>query len=215
MKTGARFWKLVGLVALILGAYGLADIHDSVKAGEKRLDSQLQLLSKQRALVHENHWAADLESVDLVRQAWLNHLPSENSVAVAKAHLLNEVRSMARSAGMTTLSVTATEVEDNETSKASSSYGFSSSQKKTEAEVLPAGVHLIKVKIEGRFNPTAFAALIRALEEEGRSTIIERVSVRGAQVELNLRCYWLMSAGKAAVVSRLHDASLMAIAIDA
>lgn len=209
MKTGARFWKLIGLVILILGAYGLAELHDSVKAKEKRLDSQQQLLSKQRALAHENHWAADLESVDLVRQAWLKHLPSENSVAVAKAHLLNDIRSMARSAGMTTLSVTATEMEDNETSKAASSYGFNSSQKKIEAEVLPAGVHLIKVKIEGRFNPSAFAALMKALEE-GRPTIIERVSVRGTQMELNLRCYWLMGAGKTAAISRHRDVSLMA-----
>ena len=210
MKTGARFWKLIGLVILILGAYGLAELHDSVKAKEKRLDSQQQLLSKQRVLLHENHWAADLESVDQVRQAWLKHLPSENTAAVAKAHLLNDIRSLARSAGMATLSVTATEMEDNETSKAPSSYGFNSSQKKIEAEVLPAGVHLIKVKIEGRFNPSAFAALMKALEEEGRPTIIERVSVRGTQMELNLRCYWLMGAGKTAAISRHRDVSLMA-----
>lgn len=215
MKTGTRFWRLIGLVILILGAYGLAEFHDSIEAGEKRLDGQHQLLSKQRALVHENHWEADLKSVDQVRQAWLKHLPSENTAAVAKAHLLNDIRSMARSAGMATLSVTATEMEDDETSKAPSSYGFNSSQKKSEAETLPAGVHLIKVKIEGRFTPPAFAALMKALEEEGRSTIIERVSVRGTQMELNLRCYWLMGASKTTAASQLHDASLMAVASDA
>ncbi|MDP2964089.1 MAG: hypothetical protein Q8N54_15165 [Sulfurimicrobium sp.] len=210
MKTGARFWKLVGLVFLILGAYGLAELHDSVKAGDKRLVGQQQLLSKQRALLHENHWIADLESVEQVRQAWLKHLPSENTAAVAKAHLLNDIRSMAKSAGMTTLSVTATEMEDNEAGKTPSSYGFNPGQKKTEAETLPAGVHLIKVKIEGRFTPSTFAALMKALEEEGRPTIVERVSVRGAQMELNLRCYWLMSTDKTAAISHHRDISLIA-----
>lgn len=210
MKTGARFWKLIGLVILILGAYGLAELHDSVKAADKQLVSQQQLLSKQRALLHENHWTTDLESVDQVRQAWLKHLPAENTAAVAKAHLLNDIRSVARSAGMTSLSVTATEMEDNEASKAPSAYGFNPGQKKTEAEALPAGVHLIKVKIEGRFNPSAFAGLMKALEEEGRTTIIERVSVRGAQLELNLRFYWLMGTGKNAAISRHRDVSLVA-----
>lgn len=210
MKTGARFWQLVGLVIFILATYGLAELHDAVKAREKQLDNQQQILSKQRLLLHDNHWGADLAAVDSVRQAWLAHLPLEDSVAVAKAHLLNEMRLLAQNAGMTNLSVTATEVEDKEKGNATSSYGFNSGQKRAEADALPEGVRLIKVKLEGRFNPASFTQLLRTLEEEGRFTIVDRASVRGAQMELNLLCYWRMNASKSAAISHNPDASLIA-----
>lgn len=218
MKTGARFWQLVGLVFFILGAYGLAELYDAIQAKEKQLDSQQQLVKKQRALLHNNHWAANLAAVDSVRQAWLTYLPQEDSVAVAKAHLLNDMRTLAQNAGMANLSVTATEVENDEKDNATPEHGnnarsknsFASSRKKSETDALPAGVQLIKVKLAGRFNPAAFTQLLRALGEEGRFAVVEHASVRGAQMELNLRCYWRMNTSKTAAKPENTNVSLIA-----
>lgn len=220
MKTGARFWQLVGLVFFILGAYGLAELYDAVQAKQKQLDSQQQLALKQRALLHDNHWTANLAAIDSVRQAWLMYLPQEDSVAVAKAHMLNDMRTLAQNAGMTNLSITATEVEDNEKGSAGSALGnnahsangFASSARKSEADALPAGVQLIKVKLAGRFNPAAFTQLLDALGEERWFAVIERASVRGAQMELNLRCYWRMNTSKTTAKPENPDAPLIAAA---
>lgn len=216
MKTGARFWQLVGLVIFILGAYGLAELYDAVNVREKQISTQKHILSRQKTLLQNNHWAADLAAVDLLRQAWLTYLPPEDSVAVAKAHLLNDMRSLAENAGMTNLSVTATEVEDKSSAGSApgthprSANNYGSSDKKTEADALPEGVRLIKVKLAGRFNPAAFTALLRALEESGRFAVIERASVRGVQMELNLRCYWRTNTSKTAAKPENPDASLIA-----
>ena len=215
MKTGARFWKLIGMVILILSAYGLMELFDAIKARNSQLGIQQQLLLKQRILLHDNHWVADLAAIDLVRQAWLAYLPSADSVAVAKAQLLNDMRSLAQNSGLTNLSVTATEVDENEKSNTASSYNsglgstsaFSSSYKKSDTEAPPKGVHLIKVKLGGRFDPAVFTKLLRALEE-GRFTIVESASVRGTQMELNLRYYWQMNLSKAAVMPENTGASL-------
>ena len=212
MKTGARLWQLVGMVILILGAYGLMELYDAIKVKKNQLDIQLQLVLKQKELLRDNHWVEDLAAVDLVRQAWLTYLPSADSVAVAKAHLLNDMRSLAQNAGITNLYVTATEIEADEKSNTAFGYNsntgsasnFSSSSHKVDADVLPEGVHLIKVKLGGRFDPAVFTKLLRALEGEGRFTIVERASVRGAQMELNLRYYWRMSHDKAVVMPEMQ-----------
>ena len=102
-------------------------------------------------------------------------------------------------------------MEESEKSNAASGYNsntsFSLNNKNADIDTLPEGVHLIKVKLGGRFEPVAFTKLLQALEE-GRFTIVERVSVRGVQMELDLRYYWQLKLGKAAVMPENTAASL-------
>lgn len=197
MKTGTRFWQLIGLVFLILGGYGLAELHDAVAVKQKQLETQRQLLFREEALLKDNRWKTNLRAVNQVREQWLNYLPVENSAAVAKAHLLSELRSAAQTAGMSSLTVSATDSESVEQAKPATSTAanaYSKSRKDAKSNALPSGVHMIKVNIAGRFDPASFTRLVRVLEEERRFTIVERLSVRSTQLELSVRCYWRLNA---------------------
>lgn len=207
MKAGARFWQLIGMVMLILGAYGLIEQYDTVKIKKNQLDTQKQILLKQKTVLNDSHWVEDLAAVDSVRTAWLAYLPTADSVAVAKAQLLNDMRSLAQNAGVTNLLVTATEVEKEKNSLASgynSNFGstayLSSDRNPAEIDTLPEGVLLIKVKLGGRFEPAAFTALLQELEN-GRFAVVERISIRGVQMELSLRHYWQRNLSIAGNVS--------------
>lgn len=211
MKTGDRFWQLIGLVFFILGAYGLVDLYDQIKEKNNQLDRQYQILVKHQMLMQNDFWAKNLKAVNLVQKAWLSTLPLEDSVAVAKAHLLNDMRVLAKNTGAINLSITASEIEedDNATSvdnnTVSSQNKTSNNYKKNEPESLPVNVHLIKVKLTGRFDPTVFTKLIHNLEESGKIITIERVSVRGPQMELNLRYYWRNNPVKATTMAKITD----------
>ncbi len=201
MKTGARFWQLIGLVFFILAAYGLGELSDAVVAKEKDLNNQQLLLSRQEVLLHNNNWIENLHSVENVHKAWLSYLPVENSATFAKARLLSDIRVVTKNAGFTGVSVTATEAEGGDKSTSSSgtttaqrqAYQFGSDKKKTDT--LPAGVQMIKLTVTGRFDPASFNKLLLALEEEQRFAVIERVTIRSAQLELGIRCYWRLAAG--------------------
>ena len=118
------------------------------------------------------------------------------------------------------MTVTATEEVANEKSSTASDYNssasytdnFSSSNKKTGANTLPAGVNLIKVKLGGTFDPAAFTKLLRAIEEGGRFTIVERATVLGTQMELNLRYYWRINHRNTATLPEHSNASRMTVA---
>ncbi|MBI1891035.1 MAG: hypothetical protein HYS18_10335 [Burkholderiales bacterium] len=193
MKTGARFWQLIGLTFLILAWYGLAELDDAVTAKQKQLQDQRMLLTKQEDLLRDNQWKSNLADIEKVRTKWLAYIPEENSPALAKAHLLNELRSAAVNVGILNATVNATEGELEEQANSSVSGSTNSAYAKageSKAKLLPSGLHVIKVNIVGRFDPAAFTKLVRVLEDERRFTVIERISVRGVQMDLNLRCYW-------------------------
>jgi hypothetical protein len=196
MKTGERFWQLIGLVFFILGTYGLIDLNDQIKEKNNQLDRQYQILIKEQKLIqNNNYWVKNLKAINLVQQAWLSYLPLEDSVAVAKAHLLNDMRVLAKNTGVINLSITASETdEDNKDTSVDNNtislQNETSNFKKNEPESLPANVHLIKVKLTGNFDPTVFTKMLHALENNEKIISIERVSVRGPQMEVNLRYYW-------------------------
>lgn len=195
MKTGERFWQLISLTILILVGYALAEFSDAVDAKEKALQDQRVLLSKQEALVHDKQWDKNLATIEKLRQDWLEYLPVEPSPAVAKAHLLNELRSAALNAGITNAVVNATDSASvdqssyNSTSTGNSDLGKQPTQQSSKTNTLPKDVHLTKADINGRFDPSAFNKLMQTLEER-RFAVIERVDIRGTQITLNLRCYW-------------------------
>lgn len=214
MRVGENFWKLVCLVFLILGAYGLVILNDLVTEKSNLLDSQKKVLLKQRLLVENSAWVKNLAAVEPVRKAWLTYLPQDNSVALAKAHLLNAMRALAKDTGAMNLNVTATEVEVDakntlDNNIAIAQINHPSSLMKDQPEILPKSVHLIKLKVSGRFDPAAFSKLLRAIEDEGKFISIERVSVRGAQMELNLRYYWRNTLDKTASIVKKSDFSLI------
>ncbi|MCU6434934.1 hypothetical protein LPB67_14245 [Undibacterium sp. Jales W-56] len=195
MKTGERFWQLVGMVLLILVAYGLAELYDVNVAQQKQLESQRQLLLRQESLLKNNHWAANLLAVQKVQSAWMTYLPVEKSSTFAKARLLSDVRDLAKDAGIVNIAVTATDAEGGEkTDAAYGHYGAQTSNQsgsdKSKLDVLPSGVQVIKLTVTGRFDPAPFTKLLRSLEEVQRFTVIERVVVRGTQLEIGIRCYW-------------------------
>ncbi len=200
MKTGARFWQLITLVLLILAAYGLGELYDAVDAKEKDFHNQQLLLSRQEALLQNNHWVENQHVVENIYKAWLSYLPTENSATFAKARLLTDIRTVAKNAGLTGLSVTATDAEIGDKSASNlgttpqrQTYQFGGDKKKINT--LPAGVQMIKLTIGGRFDPASFNKLLLALEAEQRFTVIERVNIRGTQLELGIRCYWHLGAG--------------------
>lgn len=192
MKTGARFWQLIGLTFLILAWYGLAELDDAVTAKQKQLQDQRMLLTKQEDLLRDNQWKSNLADIEKIRTKWLAYIPEENSPALAKAHLLNDLRSAAVNVGILNATVNATEgeLEEQAGSSAASTNSAYAKASENKAKTLPTGLHVIKVNIVGRFDPAAFTKLIRVLEDERRFAVIERVSVRGVQMDLNLRCYW-------------------------
>lgn len=212
MKAGARFWQLIGLVFIILSGYALAELHDAVTAQEKQFNSLQQLLSRQQALLRDNQWIANLRSIEKIRQAWLDYLPADDSAAVAKANLLRDVRAMGKNAGAAGLTVRATDAETGEKTDYSTAAtgslrpGYGSKSIAAKSDALPLGVQLIKLQITSRFEPAAFAKLLHALKEERHSAIIERISVRGAQLELDVRYYWRLNAGNTVTITRKANA---------
>ncbi|MFZ6749295.1 hypothetical protein [Undibacterium sp. Ren11W] len=202
MKTGERFWQLIGFVFGILSIYGLLEFSDAINAKQAQLGSLQQLLSRQEALLRDNHWTENLDSVEKVRKAWTSYLPVEKTPTFAKAHLLSDVRNFAKEAGITNLTVTATDAEggektdDKTSSKAQPAVRFAGEKKKEEP--LPKGVQMIKLTVTGRFDPVAFYKLLEKQEEAQRFSVIERLTVRGAQMELGIRCYWRLDPGHSA-----------------
>jgi hypothetical protein len=69
MKTGERFWQLLGMVMLLLVAYGLAELYGMNLAQQKQLESQSQLLDRQESLLKNNHWPENLIAVQKVQKA--------------------------------------------------------------------------------------------------------------------------------------------------
>ena len=202
MNTGARFWQLVGVVVLILGGYVLAELHDAVQAKQKQLESQQQLLFRQQALLRDNRWIENRREIERIQREWLAYLPVEESATVAKAHLLSEIRAVAQQAGIQNLNVTATDAEGGQSSTSTGVAGTTrapsrSGDAKAKAAQLPAGVQVIKLRVAGNFQPTAFVKLLLALEQEQQFAIIERLTVRGTQLEVGIRCYRRFNAGPA------------------
>ena len=198
MNTGERFWQLIGMVFFILAAYGLMELVDVNAALQKQVQSQQQLLARQESLLKANHWKKDLNAVEGIQHAWMAYLPAEKTPTFAKARLLSDVRTVAKDAGVANLSVTATDSEGSDraevATKSSSQKGAQASYQsigdKNKLDVLPSGVQMIKLTITGRFDPMAFSKLMLTLEDVQRFTIVERVTVRGAQLEIGIRCYW-------------------------
>jgi hypothetical protein len=194
MKTGQRFWQLIGLVFGILSIYALLELSDALNARQTQLASLQQLLSRQEALLSDNHWAENLASVEQVRKAWTSYLPVEKTPTFAKARLLSDVRNFAREAGITNLMVTATDAEggekNNDRTNTQARPAARFGGEKNKEEPLPKGVQMIKLTVTGRFDPAAFHKLLKKQEEAQRFSVIERVTVRGAQLELAIRCYW-------------------------
>lgn len=200
MQTGKRFWQLIGFVFFILIVYGLMELSDAIAARQLQLKSQQQLLSRQEALLRDNHWPENLRLADQARKAWMSYLPVEKSPTFAKARLLSDIRNIAKEAGIANLTVTATDAEGGD--KASGQAGdkansgnvarplarFGADKKKDD--LLPVGVQMIKLTLSGRFDPVAFNKLMQKQADVQRFLVIERVTVRGAQLELGIRSYW-------------------------
>lgn len=204
MQTGKRFWQLVGFVFFILIAYGLMELSDAISARQLQLKSQQQLLSRQEALLHDNRWQANLRSVEQARKAWMAYLPWEKSPTFAKARLLSDFRDIAKEAGITNLTVSATDAEGGDKANekagvnATSTYAgrpvarFGSD--KNKENLLPTGVQMIKLTIAGRFDPAGFNKLLKKLADTQRFSVMERVTVRGTQLELGIRYYWRLES---------------------
>lgn len=193
MKTGERFWQLLGMVMLILVAYGLVELYDVNMAQQKQLESQSQLLERQERLLKNNHWPENLIAVQKVQKAWVSFLPTEKSPTFAKARLLSDIRDLAKDAGIPNLVVSATDAEGGDKVDSSASgekFTYQSSGDKNKLDVLPSGVQVIKLTVTGRFDPLAFTKLLHSMEDAQRFIIVERAIVRGAQMEIGIRCYW-------------------------
>ncbi|MDO8178821.1 MAG: hypothetical protein Q7T62_11295 [Undibacterium sp.] len=200
MQTGKRFWQLISFVFFILIVYGLMELSDAIAARQLQLKSQQQLLSRQEALLRDNHWPENLRLADQARKAWMSYLPVEKSPTFAKARLLSDLRHIAKEAGIANLTVTATDAEGGD--KASDKVGDKASAgnvarplarfgaDKNKDDLLPVGVQMIKLTLSGRFDPVAFNKLMQKQEEVQRFLVIDRVTVRGAQLELGIRSYW-------------------------
>ncbi|MET3119126.1 hypothetical protein AAKU64_003365 [Undibacterium sp. GrIS 1.8] len=195
MKTGERFWQLVGMVMLILIIYGLTELYDLNTVQKKQLDSQNELLDRQERLLKNNQWRENLIAVQQVKKAWIEFLPTEKSPTFAKARLLSDIRDLAKGAGVPNLAVTAADAEGGDKTdlspgafKAKSTYQTNGD--KNKLDVLPSGVQMIKLTVTGRFDPLAFTKLLHSFEEAQRFTVVERAIVRGAQMEIGIRCYW-------------------------
>lgn len=214
MQTGERFWQLVGAAIFILCAYGLAELFDSNAARQKQLANQQQLLVRQQAALKESRWDQKLKEAEQVQKAWLAYLPVEKSPTFAKARLLSDVRQMAKDAGVVGVTVSALDAEGGEkTGTALTSYGTGSStsaQDKTKVSKLPSGVQMIKVTLIGRFDPAPFGRLLDVLEDTQNFTVVERVSVRGTQLEVNIRCYWHLDAQADKSVTAITDTTPLA-----
>lgn len=208
MQTGQRFWQLIGFVFFILLVYGLLELSDAIAARQVQLKNQQQLLSRQETLLRDNRWVENLRSAEQLRQAWMNYLPTEKSPTFAKARLLSDLRNLAKEAGIANLVVTATDAEGgdkiNEKTNDKTAAGsvtrpgtrFGSDKNKEDA--LPAGVQMIKLTIAGRFDPAAFNKLLQKQADTQRFSVIERVTVRGSQLELGIRSYWRLEPKVAA-----------------
>ena len=209
MKTGSRFWYLLGIASLILGGYGLAELSDAVHAKRVELNSQRLLLAREEELLRDNRWPERARAIQKIRRDWQAYLPVEDSPALAKAHLLSTWRKVAGDAGLMGLSVGAADSEsaDQDGSAKPGSNGASQSSKGKnpgKANTLPPGVQMTKLTISGRFEPAAFVKFLRALEQDGQFVRIERATVRATQLELGLRAYWRLKA--ASPVSAKSDA---------
>lgn len=208
MQTGKNFWQLVGMVFFILIAYGLMELSDAIVAGGKQLEVQQKLLSRQKTLLRDNRWPENLHAADQARKAWTRYLPVEKSATFAKARLLSEIRLIAKDSGIANLTVTATEVEEgNDSSKRAGNRGGSGyaarpvarlGKSKNDDDRLPAGVHMIKLTVSGRFDPAGFYKLLQKQADAQRFSVAERITVRGTQLELGIRCYWRLETNSGA-----------------
>jgi hypothetical protein len=198
MKTGARFWQLIGVVCLVLSAYALAELYDAVQAKQAELDNERLLLARQEDLLRDNQWTRRLHAIQKIRNEWQAYLPVEDSPALAKAHFLSTLRYTAQNAGLSGLTIGATDLEGNEQNSSAkaalSSTRQSEKGKAGKSAALPPGVQMTKLRITGRFEPAAFVKLLRALEQEAQFVKIDSVTVRSAQLEIGMRAYWRIKA---------------------
>lgn len=200
METGKRFWQLIGFVAFILIAYALLELSDAVAARQTQLKGLQILLARQETLLRDNHWNLNLRAAEQARKDWLAYLPVEKTPTFAKAHLLSDLNHYAKEAGMFNIIVTATDAEggDKANDKMNDKSATSAVSRppprfgveKKKEDVLPTGVQMIKLTIAGRFDPTTFYKFMQKLEDSQRFSVIDRVTVRGVQLELGVRCYW-------------------------
>lgn len=192
MKTGPRFWQLMAVVCLILGGYALAELYDAISAKQIALDAERVLLTRQEALLRDNQWGQRLLASQEIREKWLLSLPTEDTPALARAHLLSNVRTVAQDAGLAGVTVGASELEGGETAKAEAAPtgNVGKSAGKRNINALPSGVRMTKMHISGRFEPTAFFKILRSLELGDLFAKIENITVRANQLEIDLRVYW-------------------------
>jgi len=200
MKIGAKFWQLIGVVLFILIGYALNELSDSIEANREHLRDRILLLAKQETLLRNNHWIENLHAVEAVREAWLGSLPTENSATFVKARLLSDVRDIAKDAGLNSVRVSATDSEGGDKPSGNTNSNSSDNQpsayqgnRQKKGDALPSGVQMIKLNITGRFDPVAFNKLLLILKDKEQFAVIERIAVRGTQLELGLRCYWRLS----------------------
>lgn len=217
METGKRFWQLIGFVVFILTAYGLLELSDAIAARQTQLKGQQRLLVRQETLLRDNHWDVNSRAAEQARKAWMNYLPVEKTPTFAKAHLLSDLYAYAKGAGMFNIIVTATDAEggdkgnDKMNDKAAATVAPRSFPRfgpdKKKEDLLPAGVQMIKLTIAGRFEPATFYKLMQKLTDAQRFSVIDRVTVRGMQLELGIRCYWrvesIVNADKTPVSGQL------------
>lgn len=204
METGKRFWQLIGFVAFILIAYGLLELSDAITARQTQLKGLQTLLTRQETLLRDNHWNLNLREAEQARKAWMNYLPAEKTPTFAKAHLLSDLNRYAKEAGMFSIVVTATDAEGSD--KANDKIGDKAAASiaprpfprfgvdKKKEDLLPAGVQMIKLTISGRFEPATFYKFMQKLADSQRFSVVDRVTVRGLQLEFGVRCYWRLGA---------------------
>lgn len=204
METGKRFWQLIGFVVFILISYGLLELSDAIAAKKTQLKGLQALLTRQEILLRDNHWNANLRNAEQARKAWMNFLPVEKTPTFAKAHLLSDLNRYAKEAGMFSIIVTATDAEGSD--KANDKIGDKAATSiaprplprfgvdKKKEDLLPTGVQMIKLTIAGRFEPATFYKFMQKLADSQRFSVVDRVTVRGLQLELGVRCYWRVAA---------------------
>ena len=194
MQTGNRFWYLISIVAMILVIYGLLNLQDAIGAQQKQLDTQISLLQKQKKMLAGNEWIKNLKQAETAQKQWRSYLPAEKNITYAKAKLISDFRNLALDSGMTGISVNANEQDGNEKTALASigkeSGGNTLTRKDSKADALPDNVQMLKLSLTGRFDPIAFNKLIKRLDDANRFIVIEKVSAKGAQLEIGVRCYW-------------------------
>jgi len=198
MRMGERFWQLIAVVFAILVLYGLTSLYDFNVVQQKQLLNQQQLLMKQQAMLKGNHWQSYAKDAEKLKKAWLAYLPTERSPTSAKAKLLSDIRALAQNSGIPNVVVSAGDAEGGESVKSGNPFYADKSELGSKAssksQSLPTQVQMIKLTINGRFDPIPFKHLIRNIDETLPFTVIDSVRVRGTQLEMGIRCYWRIEA---------------------